>query len=173
MENFNPQAPADYLQPQPVPKKSKLKKILIIIGLVIVAVMIVKGLIFYKGLKDGQIISEKTTEFMQLVSGNSIQDAYEMTSIDFRRTNSLKDFEKFAEDFDFLFSNFKQQEQTGFYYETGTGGTYYEYTGSTIYTNGHTGELTAIFVKEGGEYKMQRFDAEVDLSPEELKNLNL
>lgn len=173
MENLNQQPPTNYVQPQLPEKKSKTKKILIIIGIFIVVAMISKGLIMFKGLKDGEIISEKITNFMQLVSSHNIYDAYEMTSMSFKKMNSLGDFETFTEDFEFLFSDFEQQEQTGFYYETGTGGTFYQYTGRTIYTNGHTGSLTTTFVKDNGEYKIERFDAEVNLTADELKNIDL
>lgn len=151
-----PQPPAQKEQPK---TKSKLKIVLAIIGTLVLLVVVFFGFILFQSLKDAPQIQKKVSSFMQYVSKDDFNSAYYLTSKEFKKTYTLGEFEKLVSTYNYQYSDFEKQKQTGFVVEAVSGQpTLYQYIGEITYTNGDKGSIDATFVKEEGAYKIQFID---------------
>jgi hypothetical protein len=117
------------------------------------------GFLLFQGLKDAPQIQSKVTFFMQYVSKDNLNSAYDLTSKEFKKTYSLEEFENLISTFKYQYSDFEKQKQTGFTVESVSGQpTLYQYLGEITYTDGDKGGIDATLVKEEGEYKIQFID---------------
>lgn len=151
-------------------RKSKLKKTLMVIGvLVIVVGIIIAGALLlssliFKGVKDSPEVQSKVTNFMEHVSSESYQSAYALTSKDFKEVTPMDNFTRALSLFEAQYSGFQSQEQVGFYIEANAGQlTTYQYSAVVTYDNGDVGELLAVLVKEDGEYKILSMEVNVSI----------
>ena len=144
--------------------KSKLKIVLIVIGVLVLLGVFSIGLLVFKGVRDAPQVQQKVTFFLQNVSNNELETAYDLTSDEFKQSVTKEDFEKSMSLFKAQYSGFQKQEQVGFNVEATSGNpTLYQYSGVITYSNGDQGELEATLVKEEGEYKIQFIHVNVDL----------
>lgn len=156
-----PSQPAYLLPEKP---KSKWKKILLIVGIIILLGFGVLGIFFFQGFKDAPEVKEKVTTFLQDVSSNNLEGAYSLTSSEFQKHTSREDFIKAMTFFKAQYSGFKEQNQTGFRIEANTlKPNLYRYTGEITYDDGDKGDLNATLIKENGEYKIQYINIVVDI----------
>jgi len=165
-ENFQqPTVPAQAEVPQEIkPKKSKLKKALIIIGVILLICGGFLGTLLIKGVKDAPEVGDKISSFMQHVSDRKYHDAYALTSNDFKEATPVSEFTRAMSIFKAQYTDFQFQEQAGFHIEANAGEpTLYEYTGIITYADGDQGELFAVLVEEGGEYKISYIEVNVPL----------
>ncbi len=151
-----PQQPTQNERPK---TKLKFKIILAIIGSLVLVVVVFFGFILFQGLKDAPQIKLKLTSFMRYVSEDNLEFAHNLTSKEFKRTYSLKEFEELISTYEYQYSDFENQKQTGFSVESVSGQpTLYQYLGEVTYTNGDKGDIDSTLVKEDGEFKIQFID---------------
>ena len=143
------------VEPEKPKKKSRLKKILLIIGGLVIIAVILLGFLLFKGVKDAPEVQSKVTSFMQNVSSGNYQSAYDLTSKEFKESTSMDEFTRAMSLFKAQYTEFQSQEQVGFHVEANAGQpTLYEYSAIVNYTDGDNGELIAILVKEDDDYKI-------------------
>ena len=139
-----------------------MKALLKIVGVLILLVGIFYGYIFYAGWALGPEISERVTDFLILASDGDAEAAYEFFTEDLKKSLSLDDFVDSIQDHFFRLS-FEKQNKTGYNFNVGVKKPLYNlfnlrriygYQGVVIYSNGEEGDLTMVFVKEGGEWKL-------------------
>lgn len=154
------------INPEPVipKKKSRLKIVLLTIGGIIVLVAAILGFLIFRGFKDSPIVQEKVTSFMQNVSSGNYDAAYALTSKEFKQTTSMESFTKAMSIFKAQYSEFQSQDQIGFNVEANAGQpTLYQYSAVVTYTDGETGKLIAVLVKEDGDYKILSVEVNVGI----------
>lgn len=125
------------------------------------------GYIFYMGRSRGPEISEQATKFLSSASDFDAENAYNFFSDELKRAVS---FEDFADDINshFYRLDFVGQEQTGFYFFIGMPKSapynifklkrFYKYDGVVTYARGQEGTINAVFIREGGQWKLLAFD---------------
>lgn len=151
-----------YMQPEK--PKSKWKKVLAIVGVLILLLMGLFGYLIFQGVKDSPQVQQKVTSFLNDVSNNDLDTAYNLTSTQFKESTSKEDFTKAMTLFKAQYTGFKEQKQTGFSVEANAGQpTLYKYSGAITYTDGDQGELAATLVKENGEWKILGIKVNVDI----------
>lgn len=156
-----PQQPV-YMQPEK--PKSKWKKALIRIGILVLLLGLLFGYLILQGVKDAPKVQQKVTNFLQLVSNNDLETAYTLTSTQFKESTPKEDFIKAMSLFKAQYSGFKEQKQTGFSVEVNAGQpTLYKYSGTITYLDGDQGELAAVLLKEDGEWKILSIRVNVDI----------
>jgi len=139
------------VEPKP---QSKAKKVLLVLGVLLLLGIVVGGYAFYQGVKDGPMVSQEVTTFLQYAAANDVTSAYSMTSSEFKKEVSK---EKMSQLFTLKsnFADFKEQSQTGFTVSKNVGQpTLYKYSGKIIYTDGGEGTVEATMVKEDGVWKI-------------------
>jgi len=146
--------------------RSRIKKILLIIGIVIAVFAVVFGLLIFKGFKDKPLVEAKVVEYMQLVSNQEFEKAYnDIASERFKAQITLEKFIEATELFEPQYSGFQKLEFASFSVRKNSGApTIYEYSGIITYSNGDKGELSAFLEQENGEYKIDGIN--VKISPE-------
>lgn len=164
--------PSDPILTQPLssplieaPKpKTKPNKILLIIGILFLLGVVIIGYLLFQGVKDAPQVKAEVSNFMQLVSGGDLTNAYSLTSSGFKNSVSSEDFSSAMNSFKAQYSGFQDQKQTGFSVEANAGQpTIYKYSGIISYDDGDKGEVTAKLVKEDGKWKILYISVNVEV----------
>jgi len=80
----------------------------VILGIVLL------GLLIFKGIKDAPEVQDKVTSFMQNISTENYEDAYVLTSKDFKEISSMEEFARTMSLYKAQYTEFQSQEQIGF-----------------------------------------------------------
>ncbi|MBM3250892.1 MAG: hypothetical protein FJZ07_01490 [Candidatus Nealsonbacteria bacterium] len=149
--------------------KSKLKKVLIVIGVIILLVAVLFGYFMFQGVKEGPIVERQVTLFLQYISDNNFEAAYDLTSSTLQNVQTFDEFKKVFSMLEAHYSGFNSQRKTGFKIEQMVGKpTLYHYSGLIEYTDGDQGNVRATLVKENDEWKIQTIH--VNISIERFEN---
>lgn len=145
--------------------KSKLKKILAI--MVVLFLFVASGFSYamLQGTKDSPKVKANITSFLRYVSDNDLDSAYLLFSSKVKETIPKDDFIRTMNAFKAQYSGFESQEQTGFSIEKNVGQpTMFNYSGVITYDDGDKGNISAILVKDDGEWKIYNIEVSVGIN---------
>ncbi len=137
---------------------SKWKKVLIVVGIIILFIIAWAGIVLYRGFQELPMAQEKILNFAQLLADQKIDEAYKLSSEVFQENVSRESMEQLA-DQKFILDGITEIHLTWFKIRKNANEpTYYDYWWTVSYNDGEIGELTAILVKENSEFKVQSFN---------------
>ncbi len=144
--------------------RTSVKKLLGIIGGIIILIITGFGFLLYQGYKDGPEVAKSVTGFIQYVADKNIDQAYLLTSTEFKKTYPKEEFTKSMDLLEAQYSGFSEQKQTGFRIEANIGQpTLYKYSGTISYIDGDQGSIVANLIKEEGSYRIQWIEITIDV----------
>ena len=149
---------------QPQKPKSKLKKVLLVAGSVVLLVAVWLGYLMFQGVKEGPIVEQQVTSFLQHISDNNLEKAYDLTSSTLQEVQTFGEFKRTMFVFEAQYSGFNSQTKTWFQIEQNVGQpTLYHYFGLINYTDGDQGNVRATLVKEKNEWKIQAINVNISI----------
>ncbi len=153
--------------PQPK-KRSRLKIVFISLASLFLLGLLAFGLLSFYGYKNAHAITASVKSFLQATSNGNLDGAYALTTQNLHDTISRAEFTKTIDDSKAQFTDFERIETI--HYKDSIvhdGHVYFGLIGTVTYTDGHQGELSAILLKEDGEWRVAGI--EVDVSPARLE----
>jgi len=143
--------------------RSKWKKIFAIAGIFVILLGVFPGYLIFQGIKDGPQVQREVTDFLQRTSDNDLEGAYSMASDEFKKSVSKEDFIRTITLLPAQYKNFKEQKQEGFSVEANAGQpNLFKYSGTITYTDGDSGTLSAVLIKEAGGWKILSMTIYID-----------
>lgn len=140
---------------EPRKSKSRLKTVLAIIGGIVLLLVVIAGFGIMQGAREKSEVEPVLVAYMQAVSNNEIEKAYDLVSEEFKSVAPIEDFKNNQALFEAQYSGFQKLEYRGFRVNKVVGSPdVYQYFGLITYTNGDKGELTASLKKQSGVYKI-------------------
>lgn len=147
------------------------KKIVITLGIVVVIVVGLVSFQLYRGYNNLDRVEKTVTNFLLFASANDIDEAYLLTSKQFKKDVSKQDLEELFAYTQAQYTGIIGVKRTGFKISSDTSGsTLYQYVGIVMYDDGDEGEMVAVLQEEGGEWKILQI--QVNATLERVKKFN-
>lgn len=139
-----------------------------IVGVIVLLIIVVLGLIFYKliggVLKYKPEAEQDVTALLTAASKDDVDGVYSVISSQFKQTYTKDQISKLLQANKYRFSGFSFQKSTTFkgFNSTEYKNTIYEYEGDITYSDGFKGHVTAKLVSEDGVLKIMYINVDTD-----------